>query len=180
MHHKGDNLYLKEKGSLSFGIRRTFIGNERGDGIIPLTLAPKSEGETLTGNLLLENWIQGLKYKSPSISDLVHARLTSDMMQVLDKYMNKSTIREEHETALRNQNHNCKTESDVDVEIDFGNSVLESGNCSDNTSDCSSGFSTETENDSNGSVTLGEVHSQSIDTVTDAEFGIEDGLNRNF
>ena len=44
MFHKGDNDYLKEKGGLSFGIRKTFVTNRNGDGIIPVTLAPEHEG----------------------------------------------------------------------------------------------------------------------------------------
>ena len=175
MHHKGDNMYLKEKGGLSFGIRRTFIGNERGDGIIPVSLAPESEGETLSGSLLLENQISGLKYKSPPIQDLVHARLTGEMMHVLDTYMDKSSISEEHEAALKDQNYNCETESDIDVDLE--NSVLQGEDNDDNSTSDDSGFSTETECESNGSsITLGEIHSQSFDTVSDAEVEIEYGI----
>ena len=49
MHHKGNNNYLKEKGGLYFGIRRTFVRNEQGDGIIPVTLASETKRETMLG-----------------------------------------------------------------------------------------------------------------------------------
>ena len=175
MHHKGDNIYLKEKGGLSFGIRRTFIRNEKGDGIIPVTLAPEHEGETLTGNFLNESVVDGLKYKSPDITSLVHARLTDEMVNLLDGYIDKSKMSEEHRKVWDAQKYHCETESDVDSdecslgENDISNNEPSVGSVSEDSD-------TESECDSEGSVTLGEINSQSFDTISECDSGDLDGI----
>lgn len=81
LHYKGDNGYLKEKGGLTFGIRKTFIVNKEGDGVIPVDLAPANESETFCGRLIQV----GLKYKAPNIYDLKDVTLSRQMKIVLNK-----------------------------------------------------------------------------------------------
>ena len=162
MFHKGDNDYLKEKGGLSFGIRKTFVTNRNGDGIIPVTLAPEHEGATLTGELLNENFLKGLKYPTPSISELTMARLTPQMLEVLDEYMDKSKLTDEHRDALIRQDYNGETASEgeesedeeiVEAEIISGEGLEEV------LGDISTDDDTESECDSLESRTLGSVNS---------------------
>ena len=161
MYHEGDNTYLKEKGGLSFGIRLTFINNERGDGIIPVNLAPESEAETLSGSLLSENQASGLKYRSPKVRELTHAFLTSEMLLLLDRYMDKALMSDDHKMALLEQDEHCDTENDVSNMGEDEVSLLAEIESED------SGFSTETECMSYSSATLGEISSQSFDTVSE-------------
>ena len=175
IHHKGDNIYLKEKGVLSFGIRRTFIRNEKGDGIIPVTLTPEHEGETLTGNFLNESVVDGLKYKSPDITSLVHARLTDEMVNLLDGYIDKSKMSEEHRKVWDAQKYHCETESDVDSdECSLGENGISNNEPSVGSRSVDS--DTESECDTEGSVTLGEMCSQSFDTISECDSGDLDGI----
>ena len=63
--HKGDNNYLREKGGLSFGIRKTFMRDPEGDGVIVFNRAATQESETSTGNLLMN--ASGLRYEYPDV-----------------------------------------------------------------------------------------------------------------
>ena len=66
--NKGNNNYLSERGGLSFGIRRTFCSDlEGGDGVVPITLAPEHEGDTVQGAILNEENVRGLKYEAPDL-----------------------------------------------------------------------------------------------------------------
>ena len=85
--HGGDNDYLSKKGGLSFGVRRTFIRNEDGDGVVPVTLAPEAEGQTVQGQFLHQNQMRGLKYKKPALSELQRATLTKEMKELLLEHM---------------------------------------------------------------------------------------------
>ena len=46
LENNGDNNYLSDKKGLSFGIRKMFVADADGSGIIPVPLAPSTEGET--------------------------------------------------------------------------------------------------------------------------------------
>ena len=52
IEHEGDNKYLAEKGGLSFGIRRMFVTDAEGSGVIPVSLAPTREIQTPQGSFL--------------------------------------------------------------------------------------------------------------------------------
>ena len=169
MHHKGDNDYLKEKGGLTFGIRKMFVQNESGDGIIPVTLAPEHEGSTLTGNLLNQNAAKRLKYDVPSVTTLDKAKMTREMIVVLDSFMDKSKMSEEHRVVweyhkqlVEGSGDDSGGESDDDDCV-----VAEIVNNGSSVSD--SGEETETDlEESDGSVTLGGVRfSESFDTVVE-------------
>ena len=174
MHHKGHNNYLKEKGGLSFRIRRTFICNESGDGIIPVDLAPKHEGQTLTGSLLNENIACGLKYEVPDIKSLDKARLTNEMITILDRYMDKSKMSQDHCEVWDQIMYDCETDNEneemVDAEVDSNNGF----------------FVDDTVQEEDESVcvscslmTLGSNDSVSFDTVSEFDENELDG-NDNF
>ena len=85
--HKGDNNFLTEKGGLTFGIRRMYVRNEEGDGVVPVTLAPEDVQETAQDRLISESGRRGLKYDTPNVKDLKKARLTEEMEEILMEYM---------------------------------------------------------------------------------------------
>ena len=49
MNHHGCNNYLIERGGLSFSICKVFVADHEGKDVIPITLAPEHEGETIHG-----------------------------------------------------------------------------------------------------------------------------------
>ena len=177
IHHKGDNIYLKEKGGLSFGIRRTFVRNEKGDGIIPVTLAPEHEGETLTGSFLGESAIDGLKYKSPDVTMLEHARLTDEMVTLLDKYMDKARMTEAHREVWYRQYYHCETESDSDTDESSLEEQEENEihSYNDPSETPIIGDESDTENECD-SVTLGETNSDSFETISECSSDELDGI----
>ena len=95
LKYKGDNNYLSEKGGLSFGICKTFIPDQSGEGVIPVESGPSNEADTLTGNFLMEHELSNLKYKTPSLDDVKEATLTPEMIQMLHKNMDKSKLSDE-------------------------------------------------------------------------------------
>ena len=95
LHHNGDNNYLSQRGGLSFGIRRTFVSDPEGEGVIPVTLAAQNEAETAQGIILNEAFVQGLKYTPPDLRSLQHAKLTTEMRDLLLHNMNPSLMNEE-------------------------------------------------------------------------------------
>lgn len=88
LHYKGDNNYLKEKGGMTFGIRKTFINDKEGNGVVPIDLAPVDESETFCGKLIQK----GLKYKSPNIYDMKEVKLSTQMKVALDRDMDFETL----------------------------------------------------------------------------------------
>ena len=102
IEHKGDNKYLSEKGGLSFGVRKTYICDEDGEGVIPITLAPENEAETTQGLLLSSNFERGMKYTPPDICTLKNGQLTKEMKEVLNMYVDTNLMDEEtHEFWCR-------------------------------------------------------------------------------
>ena len=159
MHHKGDNDYLKEKGGLTFGFRKMFVQNESRDRIIPVVLALEHEGSTLTGNLLNQNAAKRLKYDIPSVMSLDKAKMTREMIEVLDTFMDKSKMSEEHRVAWEYQMHN---DDDLESKSDDEDCVV-AEIVNDDLYEIGSGEETKTdledesEKESNGSVTLESV-----------------------
>ena len=52
LENNGNNNYLSDKKGMSFGIRKMFVPDADGSGIIPVPLAPTTEGETAQGFFL--------------------------------------------------------------------------------------------------------------------------------
>ena len=46
LHHKGDNKYLNERKGMSFGVRKTFMKNPNGNGVVVFEKAPSAELQT--------------------------------------------------------------------------------------------------------------------------------------
>ena len=117
LKHKGDNNYLSEKGGLSFGIRKTFIPDEDGEGVIAIDSAPANEADTITGNFLMEQELHLLKYKTPTLNDIPDAKLTSEMIQMLNEYMDISNLPNDLKTLWENLFAEWQNEHNVDVNI---------------------------------------------------------------
>ena len=92
LEHEGDNTYLSSKGGLSFGIRKMFVPDQEGYGVIPISLAANLEGETLQGAFLSERAIRKLKYDPPNISTLHLAKLKPPMIFRLNNLMDKTQL----------------------------------------------------------------------------------------
>ena len=93
--HNGDNTYLTERKGLSFGIRKMFVRDREGDGIIPVVLAPENEGETSQGILLSEWSVNGLRYEPPDITSLSNAKLSAEMRGLFVKYADPDLMSDE-------------------------------------------------------------------------------------
>jgi len=86
---------LTENQGLSFGVRRTFIRNAEGDGVVLVNRAPESETETAQGAVLNENAQRGLKYTAPNPLELQLANLTSNMKDMLLEHMDPALMSDE-------------------------------------------------------------------------------------
>ena len=93
--NKGDNKFLTEKQGLTFGVRRTFIRNAEGDGVVLVNRAPENETETAQGAVLNENARRGLKHTAPNPLELQLANLTSNMKDMLLEHMDPALMSEE-------------------------------------------------------------------------------------
>ena len=93
--HEGDNKFLSQRGGLSFGVRRTFIRDEDGTGVIPITMAPRLDIETRTGHLLNDHQVAGLKYPIPNVKELTKADLTKEMKDMLMELMDPALMSDE-------------------------------------------------------------------------------------
>ena len=88
IHHNGDNKYLVEKGGLSFGTRTSYVPDHEGKGVVPVPIAPSSEGETTQGSFLNERSSRNLKYELPAVKDLDKFHLDSYMVKRLYDLLN--------------------------------------------------------------------------------------------
>jgi len=78
----GDNNYLAERGGMSFGVRRSYMTDHEGKGVIPVPLA-MDESKTVQAQIINEMTSRGLKYEMPEISTLKNAKLTNSMKEFL-------------------------------------------------------------------------------------------------
>ena len=63
--------------------------------MIPVTLAAENEAETTQGLLLSANYERGMKYSPPDIRTLEKAKLSKDMREILNMYMDKDLMTDE-------------------------------------------------------------------------------------
>lgn len=85
LYHNGDNNYLRDKGGLSFGIRRSFVKDPDGKGIILFDHLPRTEDETTIGMMTKK---YGLRYKIPNVMEGGFANgieLFEEMKNILHK-----------------------------------------------------------------------------------------------
>ena len=144
--------------------------NERGDGIVPVILAPETEGETLTGSILNENEARGLKYQPPSVNDLEYAKLNSEMLTILKRYMDKSRMSAEHIAVLERQEEEIETDSEIDSDHSESSSVGDESDVDAIFVEACSDSEDEEESSVTCDLTLCDVSSESFDTISDTEF----------
>ena len=60
IEYKGDNNYLSERKGMHFGVRKTFISNEKGDGVTVIPLQIR-EGESIQCKVVADRVSWGLK-----------------------------------------------------------------------------------------------------------------------
>ena len=82
LEHDGDNDYLSKRGGMHFGVRRMYMTDEEGEGVIPVPLA-MVEGETIQAQIMNERRAKGLKYKEPSMDVVKKGILTDEMRDFL-------------------------------------------------------------------------------------------------
>jgi hypothetical protein len=96
LHHKGDTKYLSGKGGLSFGIRKMFVVDEEGNGVISITLAPQLQSETAQCQLYNESVVaSSLKYETPCVKNLTQAKFSEPMKGFLMEHMDHAMMSEE-------------------------------------------------------------------------------------
>ena len=99
---------------MSFGIRKAFVPDESGVGIVPVMLAPTTEGETLQGQFLNERTIRKLKYSEPELKDLDKAKLNPDMVRLLYDLMDRTKMSDEMKELWEELMYSANTESESD------------------------------------------------------------------
>ena len=120
MAHEGDNKYLVEKGGLSFGIRSAFVLDQEGKGVIPVPLAPTTEGETTQGGFLSERASRQLKYLLPAVSDLDKFRLDKYMIKRLYDLMDMESMPADMQEVWDDIILSAETDSDPEEDENYG------------------------------------------------------------
>ena len=110
--HEGDNNYLSDRGGLSFGVRKMFVADAEGIGVVPVNLAPTHEGETTQGEFLNERAVRKLKYEEPALSALDKAMLDRDMIHVLNDLVDDSEMSAEMREMWNSIRYELDTDSD--------------------------------------------------------------------
>ena len=98
--HNGDNTYLREKNGMTFGVRKMFVPDEDGEGVIPIDLAPQTEGETVQGVFLSERNVKNLKYTPPDIRTFGNVELEPAMKELFIAYADVKLMTQEVEEVL--------------------------------------------------------------------------------
>ena len=100
LHYKGGNKYLSDRGGLHYyGIRRTYIAESNGMGVVPVDMVATNESESRIGLFHSISSVYGLKYRIPNISELTEAQLTQEMCDVLAEYVDTRGFDEELQHA---------------------------------------------------------------------------------
>lgn len=94
LEHKGNSNYLLERGGLLFVIRRMYMTNEEGEGVIPVPLA-MVEGEKMQSHVIHEGRARGLQDDEPAMADFVHTKMTEEMQEFLMVIMDGERMEEE-------------------------------------------------------------------------------------
>ena len=119
LHHKGDNTYLSEKGGLSFGVRKLFVPDVEGTGVVAVPLAPENVAETATGSFLIDQEVTKMKYPTPSLDMLPDATLTPEMIQLLDEYMDQRLMSPQLKQVWKNLYPEFDPNRSNSIEIPF-------------------------------------------------------------
>ena len=108
---------------------------------------------------------------------LEHARLTDEMVTLLDKYMDKARMTEAHREVWYRQYYHCETESDSDTDESSLEEQEENEihSYNDPSETPISGDESDTENECD-SVTLGETNSDSFETISECSSDELDGI----
>ena len=70
LHYEGGNDYLYKKKGLHFGIRKTFINDEDGQGVLMVQIAPEADHETHIGQVMNDRAKYGLRFAVPDVRPL--------------------------------------------------------------------------------------------------------------
>ncbi len=132
LHHKGDNNYLRDRGGMSFGVRRTFVNDpDGGKGVVVFDCAPTDESETNVGRM--RRSITGLKYKMPDVTtspdgfDAPGTDLPEQMKKILKYDFNRFVALADEESEFWNNKfaaHNNEQDEVVNISVydnDFRN-----------------------------------------------------------
>ena len=91
LHHNGDNSYLSKKGGLTFGVRKTFVCDEDGEGVIPIVHQSQEEAET--AQAIIQNT---MKFAEPKLADLPrNAKVSPEMTALLKEHMDINRMSDE-------------------------------------------------------------------------------------
>ena len=80
-----DNKYLANKNSISFGIRKSYMKDENGTGVMLVPFAPQTEDENLQLNFINERTRRGLKYAVPNLASLDKIKMSQEISRFLLK-----------------------------------------------------------------------------------------------
>ena len=84
LHYNGGNDYLHKRNGLHFGVRRTFLNDEDGEGVTLFDHAPENESETNIGQAMNDRKERGLRFEVPDVRKLYdNAKLQKDMLHIL-------------------------------------------------------------------------------------------------
>ena len=95
MEEKGNNEYFSKKGGLSFGVRKAFVCDRDGDGVVPIRLSPETFEDTDTYRVINNRRCIGLKHSEPKMNELNKAELTEEQKRILSSNMKFDEMDEE-------------------------------------------------------------------------------------
>ena len=88
LDNKGGNEFLTSKGGCHFGVRRVFLENETGDGVIAVDIVNDGEEETsMTQQFVDDREREGLKYNVPDVGSFTEKHLEEDQLDVIMEYL---------------------------------------------------------------------------------------------
>jgi hypothetical protein len=88
LDNNGGNEFLTSKGGCHFGVRRVFLENETGDGVIAVDIVNDDGVETsMTQQFVDEREREGLKYNVPDVGSFTEKHLEECQLDVIMEYL---------------------------------------------------------------------------------------------
>ena len=87
MKEEGNNKYFSTRNGMHFGVRKVFVRDKEGDGVVTVQLSPEQYKETNQYRILNNRKCVGMKHSVLPMSVLGKAELTSEMVRFLKKHM---------------------------------------------------------------------------------------------
>ena len=95
MEDEGDNKYYSGGKGLSFGVRKAFVKDDDGDGVVAVRLSPERFEETDQFRVVDSRRCVRMKFSVPRMEELNKAVLTNEMERILKMHMDVTLMDDE-------------------------------------------------------------------------------------